>query len=370
MSTEKPSLAELVKKAEGIATDLPKHREYGEVLEWAVGVVNDREEIQKWLLWTYGGVGCGEVGDLAPPADGRDLHACFCAISAIICDLSPGRNGIKSFPYRDWGRQIRDGLLRDPTHRARAMGAWNEAKSTINSQIAQTGRAQVGKGKFSGDLDRRAREYRPPEPVSCLRDWSKRLEKWISKDQLPDDLVRMIFRPHKEAWSAMMDLSVQYPHIIEQIQSQLEFTEKRYEQLTEGRSAAENLWRAICDLNKRILRAVSTIEDSWLRATEPRSPDMVPGEVQIDNPREILDEEEHMVLDELSESDEPLTISALHRHLRNSGMKERTMRSKLSRLISLGLAYRPTKDGERRGGRKGAVITEKGREFLRRFSAE
>jgi hypothetical protein len=142
MSTEKPSLAELVTKAEGIATDLPKHREYGEALAWAVGVVNDREDLQKWLLWTYSGVGCGEAGDPAPPTDDHDLHACFCAISAIICDLSPGRNGIKSFPYRDWGRQIRDVLRRDPTHRARAMGAWNEAKSTIRSQIAQTG---VGK---------------------------------------------------------------------------------------------------------------------------------------------------------------------------------------------------------------------------------
>jgi len=370
MSAEKPSLAELVNKAEGIATDLPKHREYGEALAWAVGVVNDREDLQKWLLWTYSGVGCGEAGDPAPPTDDHDLHACFCAISAIICDLSPGRNGIKSFPYRGWGRQIRDVLLRDPTHRARAMGAWNEAKSTISSQIAPTGRTQMGEGEFSRDLDQRARECRSLEPVCCLRDWSKRLEGWISKDQLPDDLVRMIFRPHREAWSAMMDLSLQYPHIIAQIQSQLEFTEKRYEQLTEGRSAAENLWQAICDLNKRILRAVSTIEDARRRPTEPSLPDMAPGEVQTDNPREILDEEERMVLDELSESDEPLTISALHRHLRNSGMKERTMRSKLSRLISLGLAYRPTKDGETRGGRKGAVITERGREFRRRSSAE
>ena len=135
MSTEKPSFAELVTKAEGIATDLSKHREYGEALAWAVGVVNDRGDLQKWLLWIYGGVGCGEAGNPAPPTDGRDLHACFCAISAIICDLSPGRNGIKSFPYRDWGRQIRDVLRRDPTHRARAMGAWNEAKSAINDGI-------------------------------------------------------------------------------------------------------------------------------------------------------------------------------------------------------------------------------------------
>lgn len=101
--------------------------------------------------------------------------------------------------------------------------------------------------------------------------WGHRIGLHLARDESPHRLSHWTFRPDISARDAMMKLSVDYRHVMDQIDSFLGFTEKQYEIFMEEQDEA-NFWLAMFDLKGRIEMAVETIvEAQSLAETTPEA---------------------------------------------------------------------------------------------------
>ncbi len=101
--------------------------------------------------------------------------------------------------------------------------------------------------------------YEYGSDLHWLWGWGKRLDAWLEDDKPPNKFVSMLFRPDRRATDAMMRYSVDFPHIVKQIDRARDFAEKWYARLSEGAVAAENLYGAMFSLRDRIWEGAAII---------------------------------------------------------------------------------------------------------------
>ena len=104
-----------------------------------------------------------------------------------------------------------------------------------------------------------------PDDLTLLRGWAKRLAAWINDDVPPNHLAPMVYRPDRMAVEAMMRLSVDFPHVVKEIDGVVDYADKWHARLSEGDSAAENLADAMHALRDRVLAGVKVIEQAQAR---------------------------------------------------------------------------------------------------------
>lgn len=125
-------------------------------------------------------------------------------------------------------------------------------------------------GKYVGHAERSKQrkqfENQFDEDLSHLDDWAKNLESCLHADYAPNRLVGMIYRPHDTAVDAMMRLSVEYPHVIKQIDRVVDFANENLKLLAEGDHRAASVWDAILTLRFRIPKAIDAMRSGQSRA--------------------------------------------------------------------------------------------------------
>jgi len=123
--------------------------------------------------------------------------------------------------------------------------------------------------------------------------WGERLQERLSSERPFGEFEWAVFRPDRLARDAMMRFSIDYQHIIEQIEDFLGHSEKRFAEYLkcQNDSAGANFEFALLDLAGRISEAVTiiaendssretvTVSDSLDRIQQLRPPDEQPKPV-------------------------------------------------------------------------------------------
>ncbi len=164
-------------------------------------------------------------------------------IPVLIQDCTPP-DTIAQFAHIDW----RDG---DDAEYRRLVSACGRDLPDAVGKIAFS-RQQVERDGFPFDYG---------SDLHWLWGWGCRLRSMVDHDLQPSKYTWMIFRPDRLAADAMMRFSVQFPHIIKQIDDCLDFTEERFTEFLQSGNEAntDNFASATHTLCERIETATPII---------------------------------------------------------------------------------------------------------------
>ena len=139
-------------------------------------------------------------------------------------DEAPIKGSLAQFNYVDWRDE-------DDREYGRLVSACGKDVPKAVGEIAFS-RQQVEEGGFPFEYG---------SDLHWLWGWGYRLRLMLDDDLEPSKYTWMIFRPDRLARDAMMRFSVEYPHIIKQIDDFLGFTEERFAEFLQNNNDANRL---------------------------------------------------------------------------------------------------------------------------------
>lgn len=126
------------------------------------------------------------------------------------CDI---KDSLKLFAYVDWRE-------RDEQQYQRLLAVCSASEPVWKSHVARSTVVESGDKRFP---------YEYGSDLHWLWGWGYRLRSMLNDDHEPSEYDWMIFRPDELARDAMMRFSIEYSHIVKQIDDYLEFTEKQFQ---------------------------------------------------------------------------------------------------------------------------------------------
>lgn len=159
-------------------------------------------------------------------------------------DDAPIKGSLAQFNYVDWRDE-------DDQEYGRLVSACGRDVPKAVGEIAFS-QQQVEEGGFPFEYG---------SDLHWLWGWGHRLRVMLDDDLEPSEYTWMIFRPDRLARDAMMRFSVEYPHIIKQVDDFLDFTEVRFSEFLQNDNDANrlNFARAMDALCARIETAAPII---------------------------------------------------------------------------------------------------------------
>ena len=169
-------------------------------------------------------------------------------------DNAPLKGSLAQFLYINWLPQDREEKYPKLLEACRSPEKLAVAETKALGEITFS-RQQVEEGGFPFEYG---------SDLHCLWGWGYRLRVMLDDDLEPSEYTWMIFRPDRRARDAMMRFSVEYPHIIKQIDDYLDFTEKRFSEFLQNDNDAskDNFASAMDALCARIKTATRIIASS------------------------------------------------------------------------------------------------------------
>ena len=139
-------------------------------------------------------------------------------------DDAPIKGSLAQFSYVDWRDED------DQEYRRLLLGCGRSVPEAVGEIVFSQQPIEEGRAPFEYGSD-----------LHCLWGWGHRLRVMLDSDLQPSEYTWMIFRPDRRARDAMMRFSIQYPHIIKQIDDFLTFAEQRFSEFLQNDNEASRI---------------------------------------------------------------------------------------------------------------------------------